>query len=109
MIVGPSAIVPPSRATGARAVPAVAGTERQGMESRHPRGAAPGVVLEQRTRKTGDDIPFIDAEFVDVLREASAMARTYTPEDVTLRQALKAYRDTAGAISLRGVVLDLDT
>ena len=49
------------------------------------------------------------AEFVDVLREASTMAAAHVPENETLRQALKAYQGAAGAISLRGVVLDLDT
>ena len=109
MIVAPSTIAPPPRAAGARTVPTVADTEGQSFDPRRRPGEAQGVVLDQPARSGKDEPPFIDAEFVDVLREASAKARTYVPEDEALREALKAYESAAGAVSLRGVVLDLDT
>ncbi len=108
MIVSSSGISPTPRGTSARAVAAVSGPERQGVETRRPRGEAPGVVLDQTARPAGDEVPFIDAELIDVLREASVTATVHVPEDDTLRQALRAYHDAAGAISLRGVVLDLE-
>ena len=109
MIVTSSGIPPVPRGTGARSVPAVSSPDRQGFETRRPRGGAAGVVLDQKARPAGDDIPFIDAEFMDVLREASVAAKAHVPEDEAVRRALKAYGNAAGAISLRGVVLDLDT
>ena len=108
MIVPSSTALPVSRGAGARVVPAVASPDRQRFETRRPMDDAPGVVLDQKARPGGDEPPFIDAEFMDALSEAAAMAHGYAPEDETLRQALKAYRDAAGAISMRGVVLDLD-
>ena len=109
MIISSSAIPPTPRGSGARSVPTVAASGRQGFASRHPGGGAPGVVLEQKARRGADGAPFIDAEFVDVLREASVMAKAHIPEDETLRQALKAYDKAAGATSLRGVLLDVDS
>ena len=107
MIVAPSGTTPAPRGSGARSVPAVTGPERQSFESPHRKGAAPGIVLEQTAKPGGD--PFIDAEFAEILREASAMAKTHVPEDETLRQALRAYTDAAGSVSLRGVLLDVDS
>lgn len=109
MIVAPTGIAPPTRGAGTRTVPTVAGSEGQSFDPRRRPGAAHGVVLDQVARPGKDEPPYIDAEFVDVLREASAKARTYVPEDETLRVALKAYDNAAGAVSLRGLVLDLDT
>ena len=107
MNVAPSGLKPVPRGSGARSVPAVTGPERQSFESPDRKGAAPGIVLEQ-TAKPGD-APFIDAEFADILREASARANGHVPEDETLRRALRAYTDAAHAVSLRGVLLDVDS
>ena len=109
MIVAPTGIAPPTRSAGARAVPTVAGSEGQNFDPRRRPGAAHGMVLDQVARPSKDEPPYIDAEFVDVLREAATAARTYVPEDETLREALKAYETAAGARFPRGAMLDLDT
>lgn len=106
MIVPSSTALTVSRGAGARAVPAIAGPDRQHLQTRRPMDDAPGVVPDRRTGPSGDEPPFIEAEVLDALSEAAAMANGYAPEDETLRQALKAYRDAAGAISMRGVLLD---
>ena len=107
MIVASSGITPVPRGSGASSVPEVTSPERQSFESPRRKGAAPGIVLEQKAKPGGD--PFIDAEFADILREASAMANTHVPEDETLRQALRAYTNAAAAVSLRGVLLDVNS
>ena len=109
MIVPSSTALTVSRGTGARLVPAVAGPDRQRMETRRPMDGAPGVVPDRRTGPGGGEPPFIEAEVLDALSEAAAMAKGHAPEDETLRQALKAYRNAASTVSMRGVLLDYAT
>ncbi len=107
MVVGSSGITPVPRGSGARSVPEVTPPERQSFESPRRKGAGPEIVLDQ-TAKPGEP-PFIDADFEDILREAAAMANAHVPEDETLRLAHRAYTNAAGAVSLRGVLLDVDS
>lgn len=62
-----------------------------------------------RDRDQIDRESFIDAEFVEVLREAASAATVIRPADETLRRALEAYRRAGNVRSILGAVIDIPT
>lgn len=94
-----SAPPPASREPGTRLVPAVAGVSRTRTDARPP---------EPQRRDEGG-APYIDAEFVEVLREAAETAVTVVAADPALRRALEAYRTAEGRLLPVGSVVDVAT
>lgn len=112
-MVGMASVLPPvPRGPGVRTVQSVSGTARQKSRQQQPedkiRGAEPGRTgWRDRNQISGES--FIDAEFVEVQREASATATTISPVDETLRQALEAYRRAGNLPSILGAMIDIPT
>ena len=95
-----SAIPPAPRGSGRHSVPAVTNPSRQAFDSRSHRSAASGpepTAGSEPGRVEAE--PYIDAEFVEILREAAWTAKTVNPADETLRRALEAYR-TGGFLNI---------
>lgn len=115
-MVGMSSVLPPAqRGSGVRPVRPVAGPA-SGPASGRPKSDRPEASVRGpkqdrtawRDRKQIDGDGFIDAEFVEVLREASASATvSIGPADETLRQAIEAYRRAAGFRSILGAMIDV--
>lgn len=112
-MVGMSSVLPPARrGSGVRPVQPVAGSARQSSEQQPDaptrRAGQERTAWRDRSQISGEG--FIDAEFVEVLREAASSATAVGPIDETLRQALEAYR-RAGHLhpSLVGFVIDIPT
>jgi len=110
MITASSAMPPAPRGSGARTVPAVRNPARQTFESRRHDDRPPVVELIQAPSgetAQNDGAPYIDAEFVEVLREASENARNTGPVDGTVRTAIEAYRTADGRRPVIGAILDV--
>ena len=93
-----------------RTVPAVTSPARQTLDSRRHDDRPPAVELTQTTtHESGqiDGVPYIDAEFVEVLREASETAKDIGPVDGAVRTAIEAYRTAGGRRPVTGVMLDI--
>ena len=112
MIVMSSALPPAPRGWGIRSVPAVTGPARQTLGSQQPKSAARGLELERADRSESariDGEAFIDAEFVEVLREAASAATAMIPADGSTREALEAYRAAGQQPSILGAMIDMAT
>ncbi len=106
-----SSVLPPApRGSGARSVPAVTSPARQTFESRRHDDRPAAVELNQTASgETGqiDGAPYIDAEFVEILREAAETAKDIGPVDGTVRTAIEAYRTAGGRRAVIGAMLDI--
>jgi hypothetical protein len=112
-MVGMSSVLPPARrVSGVRPVQSVRGPARQKSRPQQPETTIRGPEPERtgwRDRDQIDGEPFIDAEFVEVLREAASAVTIIGPIDGTLRQALEAYRRAGKLRSILGSVIDIPT
>lgn len=113
-MVGMSSVLPPARrGPGVRPVRPVAGPAPGTSKSDQPDASIRGPKQDRtdwRDRQQIDGEGFIDAEFVEVLREASSSATvSISPADEALRQAIDAYRRAAGFRSILGAVIDFPT
>lgn len=91
-------------------MPAVRSPARQAFESRRHDDRPPAFERTQTASgETGqiDGVPYIDAEFVEVLREAAETARDIGPVDGAVRTAIEAYRTAGGRRTVNGAMLDI--
>lgn len=111
MIVLSSALPPASRGSGIRSVPAVTGPARLAREPQRTESAnrAASESSDRSRPAYIDGEGFIDAEFVEVLREAASAATATIPADGSLREALEAYREAGRPPFLRGAMIDMAT
>ena len=112
-----ASVLPPaaSRGSGARQVQPASGPARQkprpGPSDPDVRGAETGSAATGsaawRDRPEINRESFIEAEFVEVLREAAAAAPQIEPLDETVRQALEAYQRAENPHPILGEVIDI--
>lgn len=110
MVVLSSALPPAQRGSGARPVAAVTGPARPTPGSQQPQSAVRGPDVEQADPGQSANIdgePYIDAEFVEVLREAASGATAMIAVDGSTREALEAYRAAETPPFPLGAFIDL--
>ena len=110
-MVGVASVLPPaSRVSSVRPVQPASGPARQkskpGPSESGVRGGETGSAA-WRDRPEINRESFIEAEFVEVLREAATAAAAIEPLDENVRQALEAYQRAGNPHPMLGEVIDV--